>query len=186
MPNHCNGDLRDFNDHVDILDRPVIEMAESDRGLCGLGCSEGSLIDAAEYIIRYSNCNRESAMPRCKSNSDYLTACQFETAGCVQLAGIHYRFNYFPHCKGASLSLIAISVTTTLVEIAIDCRSRITRSSRAFGTCTSPAQAHAVFLETEFSTTYSVCQEAISYSSTESKTMQSRPDLFQFQHHEEL
>ena len=55
-------------------------MAELDEGFCRLGCSEASLIDAAEHINGHCPSNRESAMLSCKSfsNPDYRMACQFD------------------------------------------------------------------------------------------------------------
>ena len=62
-----------------VIEMPTA-MAELDKGLCRLGCSEGSLIDAAEHINGYCRSNQESAMLGCKSLSNlyYRTACQFD------------------------------------------------------------------------------------------------------------
>ena len=80
-----------YANHLGIVIYMPADMAELDKGLCGVGCSKDSQIDAVEDIKGYCNSSQESSMLGCKSKSSllndlqdpelrdqYLMACQID------------------------------------------------------------------------------------------------------------
>lgn len=68
-----------YAQHLGIVVHMPVEMAESDSGLCGEGCSSDNQIDPDDYINNYCPSNQESSMLGCMSKPSLLSDFQGST-----------------------------------------------------------------------------------------------------------